>query len=343
MTEKYNLSWSNFQNHTSSAFQDLLEQADFVDVTLACEEDKHITAHKIILSACSPFFRTILQRNPHQRPLIFLDGVKQRELVAIIDFIYLGRAEVSRDGIEEFMRVGRKLKISGLTTEDIPKNQTDLPKCKQQDETSTIKKDTTEKMEIIDSLEKQSAEESSNHTSSESDMLLQGAEDNDEKDLLEETVVPSTGPVEHIQANPKTSENVVIDDVAKECNVAPNNTVLIEKAKDTISVEASESQTMGISEMLKGDLVPGLVLTKNKEQETPISKSKSKKKVKEQAVPSYSCDDCDFKAAEIGNLRMHTFYKHGAKTYKCDQCDFKAQRQSGLKFHQSMKHGRYGR
>ena len=51
MTEKYNLSWSNFQNHTSSAFQDLLEQTDFVDVTLACEEDKHVTAHKIILSA----------------------------------------------------------------------------------------------------------------------------------------------------------------------------------------------------------------------------------------------------------------------------------------------------
>ena len=31
---------------------------------------------QVILSACSPFFRQVLRRNPHQHPLLYLKGVK---------------------------------------------------------------------------------------------------------------------------------------------------------------------------------------------------------------------------------------------------------------------------
>jgi len=60
--EKFCLRWNDFESNIGVAFRELREDQEFFDVTLACDEDQ-IQAHKVILSACSPFFRRILQRN----------------------------------------------------------------------------------------------------------------------------------------------------------------------------------------------------------------------------------------------------------------------------------------
>ena len=120
---------------------------------------------------------------------------------------------------------------------------------------------------------------------------------------------------------PIVSENISVSEVSK----------LIELREEQHNIV--ENSTTQISDMLKGDLMPGLVLTKSASTIQGTTKTKSKKKSKDSAPPSYSCDECDFKAAEIRNLRMHTFYTHGGKTYSCVKCDFKAQRASVLKFH----------
>ena len=44
-------------------------------------------AHKVIIAACSPFFKSILRRNPHQHPLIYLKGVKFSDLGSILNFV----------------------------------------------------------------------------------------------------------------------------------------------------------------------------------------------------------------------------------------------------------------
>ena len=43
-----------------SMFRSLKEEEDFVDVTLSCEESQY-QAHKVVLSACSPYFRKLLK------------------------------------------------------------------------------------------------------------------------------------------------------------------------------------------------------------------------------------------------------------------------------------------
>lgn len=40
--------------------RELREQEEFVDVTLACE-GQQVAAHKVVLSACSPYFRSLLK------------------------------------------------------------------------------------------------------------------------------------------------------------------------------------------------------------------------------------------------------------------------------------------
>ena len=72
-SEKFCLRWNDFEANISGAFQEIRTEKDFFDVTLACEDDQ-IEAHKVILSACSPFFKGVLKKNPHQHPLLYLKG-----------------------------------------------------------------------------------------------------------------------------------------------------------------------------------------------------------------------------------------------------------------------------
>ena len=62
--DKFCLQWNDFERNISEAFKELREEKDFFDVTLACEEEE-IQAHKLILAACSPFFRSVLTENLH--------------------------------------------------------------------------------------------------------------------------------------------------------------------------------------------------------------------------------------------------------------------------------------
>jgi len=112
--EKFCLQWNDFADNISGAFSELREEKDFFDVTLACE-DQQIQAHKLILSASSPFFRNVLRRNPHQHPLLYLKGVKYRELVSVLNFMYLGEVNVAKDDLNLFLTVAEELKVKGLT------------------------------------------------------------------------------------------------------------------------------------------------------------------------------------------------------------------------------------
>jgi len=124
-SEKFCLRWNDFKTNISQAFNDLREEKDFFDVTLSCGEDQ-IQAHKVILSACSPFFRNILRRNPHQHPLLYLKDVKFKELQCVINFMYLGEVSVAQDELNSFLNVAEDLRIKGLTqgnNERIPQNE----------------------------------------------------------------------------------------------------------------------------------------------------------------------------------------------------------------------------
>jgi len=113
-SEKFCLRWNDFESTLPHAFRELREDKDFFDVTLACD-DQQLQAHKVILSACSPFFRTILKRNPHQHPLLYLKGVKYVDLVAVLNFMYHGEVNVAQEELNSFLAVAEELKVKGLT------------------------------------------------------------------------------------------------------------------------------------------------------------------------------------------------------------------------------------
>ena len=113
-SEKFCLRWNDFESNISGAFRELRDDKDFFDVTLACE-DEQIQAHKVILSACSPFFRTVLRRNPHQHPLLYLKGVKFSDLQSVLNFMYHGEVNVAQEELNSFLAVAEELRVKGLT------------------------------------------------------------------------------------------------------------------------------------------------------------------------------------------------------------------------------------
>ena len=114
MSEKLCLQWNDFQDNVKSAFGNLRESTDFADVTLACEDGHQIEAHKVVLAASSPFFQTILKRNKHSHPLIYMRGMKSVDLVAMVDFLYFGEANVYQENLDSFLAIAEELQLKGL-------------------------------------------------------------------------------------------------------------------------------------------------------------------------------------------------------------------------------------
>ena len=115
MSEKLCFQWNDFKENVNSAFGRLRSDKEFTDVTLACEDGQQVEAHKVILAASSPFFEKILQKNKHPHPLIYLRGFQSQDLLAILDFLYFGEANVFQESLDSFLAIAEELKLKGLT------------------------------------------------------------------------------------------------------------------------------------------------------------------------------------------------------------------------------------
>ena len=123
-TENFCLRWNDFESNVSGSFRELREDSDFFDVTLATSDSgaRTLQAHKVILSACSTFFKQMLRQqsrvHSHPHPFIYLRGVTYNDLLSVLDFMYHGEVNVAQDDLNSFLAVAEELQIKGLTNKD---------------------------------------------------------------------------------------------------------------------------------------------------------------------------------------------------------------------------------
>ena len=98
--EKFCLKWNDFQSNASKSFRCLRKEEYFFDVTLVSDDEQHIAAHKLVLSASSEFFKNIFKKTSHSNPLIFLNGFSSKYLQLIMDYIYEGEAQIFQTDID---------------------------------------------------------------------------------------------------------------------------------------------------------------------------------------------------------------------------------------------------
>ena len=69
MSEKFCLKWNDFHSNILKSFRELRNEEDFYDVTIVSDDQKQLSAHKVVLSASSEYFKNILKQNKHPNPL----------------------------------------------------------------------------------------------------------------------------------------------------------------------------------------------------------------------------------------------------------------------------------
>ena len=137
MSEKYCLSWNDFKDSVSRSFGLLREEKDFFDVTLVTQDEVHLSAHKVVLSASSQFFKNILRKSPSNHPMIYLGGIDSKELGFIMDYVYQGEVKIYQEQLDKFLECASKLKIEGLVG-DVTETKTTNNQTNQSNESSTL-------------------------------------------------------------------------------------------------------------------------------------------------------------------------------------------------------------
>jgi len=112
--QQFCLRWNNHQSTLISVFDTLLENGTLVDCTLAAE-GKFLKAHKVVLSACSPYFAALLSQQYDKHPIFILKDVKFQELRAMMDYMYRGEVNISQDQLAALLKAAESLQIKGLS------------------------------------------------------------------------------------------------------------------------------------------------------------------------------------------------------------------------------------
>ena len=137
MSEKLSLKWNDFHTNVLTFIRSIKDDLDFSDVTLASEDGLQMNAHKMILACSSPVFQNILKANKHTHPLIYLRGIKSKDLLSILDFLYYGEANVDQENLESFVAIAEDLELKGFTgkadcKEDAQKELLEFPAAKKE-------------------------------------------------------------------------------------------------------------------------------------------------------------------------------------------------------------------
>ena len=133
--EKYNLNWHTYTDHLREMLHEMMKSNELTDVTLVCDDMKQFKAHKIVLSACSAVFKSIITDLPQNSSVIYLRGIQHQEMESILEFMYLGVATFYQDRMNEFLNVAKNLEIKEIS-KDVEFNGENISEGKEETEIS---------------------------------------------------------------------------------------------------------------------------------------------------------------------------------------------------------------
>ena len=114
MSEKFFLKWNDFHSNVSKSFGIFRNEEYLHDVTLVSDDHNKVPAHRLVLSACSAYFRDIFKNNNHAHPLLCLDLISSEDLKNVMDYIYNGEVQIYQENLDKFLAVAQRLKLEGL-------------------------------------------------------------------------------------------------------------------------------------------------------------------------------------------------------------------------------------
>ena len=355
MADKYNLNWRTFSEHLQLMFKDLHQEGRYTDVTLISDDQTQFKAHKIVLSACSPVFKKIIDNNPTQHPLIYLRGIHSYEMDSILQFMYLGEARSYQERMEEFVKVAKGLEVKEIS--DIVEKWNDGEEITEK----FILKDEFEVKEVsntvINDREKETVEE--DVQGNETNATLKNNSEGQKKKpkTLKSLQCPECGVVYKYRADMLKHHRSKHEGVKFNCNQCDYQTTYqsnlhkhIKSLHEGIKHPCNHCEYQATS--------PGNLRTHIKaihegvkyscdqcdHQFTQKSSLRKHIEVKHNHILSqqegtkYPCNHCDYLCSTKSSLKIHIESKHEGKRYPCSECEYQATAQSSLRTHIAAKH-----
>ena len=122
--KKFDLTWHTYTDHLREMLHNMITSNELTDVTLVSEDRKQFKAHKVVLSATSTVFESIISQSSLSNAIIYLRGIQSHEIESILEFIYLGKATFYKDRMNEFLNVAKSLDIKEIN-KDIEASESD--------------------------------------------------------------------------------------------------------------------------------------------------------------------------------------------------------------------------
>ena len=301
---EYDLKWNTFQENLVETFRDLGTFEHFADVTLVSDDQIQTSAHKIVLSACSPVLKSFLISNSHSHPLIFLHGIRNSELKSILHFMYNGETSILEDRIDDFLQVANELQLKDISKSEPEQKETE---GKSQNENNG------DSGEIL-KREKNEYDSKSEPTYTEEKIP---------------TVVPDDNSCENMQQKKLTKNDIMPRDVA-------DKKKQVKVRCPVCDAGFNSSTNLWRHTQLKHE--------GNKFSCKDCDRTFVQQVTLNQHVQSfhngvrYKCSQCEKQFVQQSNLTQHRRSVHDGVRFPCNHCDFKAIQRGALNNHMIKKH-----
>ena len=305
MDDYLKLTWRLHMNNFKDVIKDLQETECLSDVTLFCNDDTKIKAHKFVLIGSSSVLRTMLLQSSQKETIVFLRGVDRRELQWVLEFMYLGQTQVPQTKLQSFIELAKDLKMKGIHNEDDEKNVEDkvfqpiLPinnyemACEERNMDKQIEKDINREKLLKVKLKNIETPDSENGQQSFKLGSVEMAWEDEDKNM-----------------DRQIGKGVIHDNQEEE---------LLKLKFRYIEKEA----THDIQEE-KGENI-----------EIPDLENGSELGVRS---PIFQCGSCNYQSTNKQCLKWHIEREHEGVRYPCDICPYQAKSKLNLKDHKASKH-----
>ena len=294
------------------------EASEYNDVTFVCDDDL-VSAHKIILSACSPMLKSIFtDRMTEEHSFIFLPGVNHSQIKLLLDLIYFGTPTLQHYS-NEFLKVADILGIQNVREENLKTISSFI------DESNLLEEDNKEE---LDYLHEEGDE-------------INTANGNEVQENLQEEVVEGKTMVEldGVGGNEASYKEESEDSTRMEKDCAP------QLVQETVKIPKADAQHIESQDVSVKDEKKEKSFTSKQCPECGKLFYDRKTMIRHlntihQGLRNYNdCDQCSYRAEAKCHLKKHIESVHeGLKRFACEKCPYKTNWKSHFKSHQESKH-----
>ena len=368
------LEWKMYESISTNSFKTLYTDTDFADVTLACEDNKQILAHKVVLISCSEMLKKILLENPHPHPLIFLQGLTLRDLQQLKKSMYLGTAFVEESEMKSFISVSKTFLNTHAPTQackpsasvaeakegeamPLDKKQQLLVEGKVVNQAEIVSEESKRiKENIRVRLNKFGTRELKLLTCTFCDWSHRSR--NKMTRHMRNKHTGQSMPCKSCDFKTSTLEKLEIH-VRKDhngekiscplCDVKLMSKYILkghirkvhEKKYKTVLCEYCDYSSKHGSDIIRHRKLHdgNMILCDQCEYKTTTQHMLRQHKDRLHDTTEYDCKSCEYRSNTLRKLYFHERAAHRGITYNCESCGFKTARSNNLRQHQRRKHG----